>query len=1077
MIFQYRRKASKSSALHRRTNRRVEIEALECRRLFNALLVTTDSDATSHTGVSLRDAIASADFDAALGISDTITFEVDAIELSQGQLELNSGGGTGVITIDGASQVSIIGDGSDRVFSVDSGTNAVLTELGIWEGSPDGVGGGLVNEGNLTLNSCEFYANGSTGDGGAIYNTGTLNVNTTTFYANGAGQGEGNTPNGGAIYNDGGSMTISDSTFKANSAEDDGGAIDNAGGGTATVSGSTFYLNGSIAAADGGAIENDSTMTVINSTFNQNTASDDGGGIENTSALTVTNSTLSGNTGDETGGGIASTGTCELLSTIVAGNASTDGSVDADGTFQSSSYNLIGDGTGEVGMTNGSDGNQVALNALSSEDYVDALAYNGGPTQTMVPVPYQSGINAGGEATYLNDPINSTQTSIPVGRASAIASTAGDYVIRVGSEQMLVTGVDLPDNSLTVVRGYDGTTAASENFATAVYVATDQTGQLRDSAPDIGAFEFQPLFSTVAPLPATETSTSFPVSWSGHPASGDSPIAYYTIYDSDNGANYTVWLAETTATSATFTGTTGHTYSFYSIATTYPDGVYLGQTQATPGTQATTTVVAPAAPAFTSSSQKTFTAGVTGSFTAAASGSPAPTFSESGALPNGVTFNTTGVLSGTPASGTVGTYPLTLYAFNGVGAPASQSFDFIVAKASTTTKLTKNTSGPIKYGQSVTFTVTVAPVGANILTPGGSGAVILEINGTPFEQATPSNGVATFMVNDLPPGANSMSAAYDGDANFSGSASGSITQTVDQSSTTTKLTKSTTGAVTYGQSVTLTATMAAVSPGAGTPTGTVTFMDGTTVLGTGTVNNGVATLTTTTIPAGSNSIDAVYSGDTDFTTSMSSALSQTVNKSATTTKLTKSTTAAITYGQSVTFTATMAAVSPGAGTPTGTVTFMDGSTALGTGTLSGGIATLTTTTIPAGSNSIDAVYGGDSNFTTSTSGTLSQTVNKSATTTKLTKNTTGPITSGTSVTFTATVAAVSPGAGIPATGDTVTFMDNGSSIGTGALSSAGVATLITTTLPVGSNSITAIYSGDTDYTTSTSNALSQTVNS
>ncbi len=828
------------------------VEALECRQLFNVLVVTTASDASPHTGESLRDAIVSADFDAALGVSDTITFDVDVIELSQGQLELGSGGGTGVITIDGASQVTIVGDGSDRVFSVDSGTNAVLTEFDIWEGNPEGAGGGLMNEGNLTLNSCTFYANGSTGDGGAIYNAGTLNVNTTAFSENGPGQTDGgNTPNGGAIYNDGGSMTISDSTFTGNSAENDGGAIDNANGGLATVSGSTFYWNGSIAAADGGAIENDSTMTVINSTFNQNTASNDGGGIKNTSALTVTNSTLCGNTGVATGGGIATTGTCELLSTIVAGNTSTHGNPDVDGTFQSSSYNLIGDATGEVGITIGSMGNQGAFSSFASEDYVDALAYNGGPTRTMVPVPYQSGINAGGEVTYLNGPINSTQTSIPVGRASAIASTAGDYVIRAGGEQMLVMGVDLPDNSLTVVRGYDGTTAASENFATAVYVATDQTGELRDSAPDIGAFEYQPLFSTVAPLPATETSTSFPVSWSGHPASGDSPIAYYTIYDSANGGGYTVWQAKTTATSAIFTGSAGQTYSFYSIATAYPDGgVLSGQTQAAPGTQATTTVVAPAAPKITSSSQKTFTAGVTGSFTVIASGSPAPTFSESGALPNGITLNsTTGVLGGTPASGTVGTYPLTLYAVNGVGAPASQSFKFIVAKAATTTKLTKSTTSAIKYGQSVTFTVTVAPAGANTLAPGGSGAVILEDNGNYFAQATLSNGVATFTTKNLPAGSNSIYAAYDGDTNFSASFSSSMTQTVTQSATSTKLTKNTTASTKFGQTVTFTATMAVVSPGSGTPTGIVTFKNGSNTLGTGTLTGGVATLTTTNFPS------------------------------------------------------------------------------------------------------------------------------------------------------------------------------------------------------------------------------------
>src|SRR5439155_5855181 len=80
--------------------------------------------------------------------------------------------------------------------------------------------------------------------------------------------------------------------------------------------------------------------------------------------------------------------------------------------------------------------------------------------------------------------------------------------------------------------------------------------------------------------------------------------------------------------------------------------------------------------------------------------------------------------------------------------------------------------------------------------------------------------------------------------------------------------------------------------------------------------------------------------------------------------------------QSVTFTATVSAVAPGAGTATGTVTFKDGATTLGTGSLSSGQATFTTTSLAAASHSITAVYNGDGNFITSTSSVLTQTVNK-----------------------------------------------------------------------------------------------------
>ncbi len=274
--------------------------------------------------------------------------------------------------------------------------------------------------------------------------------------------------------------------------------------------------------------------------------------------------------------------------------------------------------------------------------------------------------------------------------------------------------------------------------------------------------------------------------------------------------------------------------------------------------------------------------------------------------------------------------------------------------------------------------------------------------------------------------------------------------------------------------MTLTAATASVSPGAGTPTGTVTFMDGSTVLGTAALTNGTAKLTTTTIPAGSNSIKAVYGGDANFTTSTSGSLTQTVHQAATTTALTKSSSTALKFGQSVTFTAKMSAVSPGAGTPAGTVRFMDGATLLSTKTVTSGIVTFTTTSLPVGSNSIKAVYSGDTDFTTSTSGSLAQTVIRASTTTKLTKNTTTAIHFGQSVTFTATVTAVSPGSGAPTAPQTITFMDGANELGTGTLNN-GVATLTTTSLAIGSHSVTAVYSGDTDFTGSTSNALSQSV--
>ena len=95
---------------------------------------------------------------------------------------------------------------------------------------------------------------------------------------------------------------------------------------------------------------------------------------------------------------------------------------------------------------------------------------------------------------------------------------------------------------------------------------------------------------------------------------------------------------------------------------------------------------------------------------------------------------------------------------------------------------------------------------------------------------------------------------------------------------------------------------------------------------------------------------------------------------ATTTTL-QASSASITAGQSVTFTATVAGSSGSTGVPTGTVTFLNGTTTLGTGTLNGsGVATYTTMALGAGTNSITAAYGGDSNFAASTSTAVTVTV-------------------------------------------------------------------------------------------------------
>lgn len=177
------------------------------------------------------------------------------------------------------------------------------------------------------------------------------------------------------------------------------------------------------------------------------------------------------------------------------------------------------------------------------------------------------------------------------------------------------------------------------------------------------------------------------------------------------------------------------------------------------------------------------------------------------------------------------------------------------------------------------------------------------------------------------------------------------------------------------QTITFTATVSAKVRGVATvPTGTVTFFDGSTSLGSASLSGGAATLSTSSLAIGSHSITAQYSGDASFHGSTSSALSQVVNIAADSTTLISSVNpSAVT--QSVTFTATVASTVSGlTAAPTGTVTFFDGATSLGSGTMSGGVATLATSSLAIGTHSITAQYGGDANFSGSTSTALSQVV-------------------------------------------------------------------------------------------------------
>jgi len=367
---------------------------------------------------------------------------------------------------------------------------------------------------------------------------------------------------------------------------------------------------------------------------------------------------------------------------------------------------------------------------------------------------------------------------------------------------------------------------------------------------------------------------------------------------------------------------------------------------------------------------------------------------------------------------------------------------------------------PSTYGASITFTATVS---SGTGTPTGSVTfkdAATNLGSSPLN----SSGVATFSTSTLAGGPHSITAVYGGDTKFSGSTSSVLAQTVSPTGTTTALTSSLPTS-TYGTSVKFTATVTA-SSGTATPTGSVTFKDGATSLGTVALSGGTASFSTSSLSVGSHSITANYGGDSNYLSSVSGALSQTVNRASTTTTVSSSANPSA-VGQNVTFTAT---VSPSAAT--GTVQFSDAGLPLGSPvTLTGGKASLSTSSLSKGSHSITAAYSGDANYTGSNSSTLTQNVTLIGTTTSLTSSP-NPSHRGQTVTFTATVKPTS-GTGTP-TG-TVTFLDSSTPLGSPALNTSGVATFSTSSLSAGTHSITAKYGGDTNYGGSTSVVLKQAV--
>ncbi len=397
-------------------------------------------------------------------------------------------------------------------------------------------------------------------------------------------------------------------------------------------------------------------------------------------------------------------------------------------------------------------------------------------------------------------------------------------------------------------------------------------------------------------------------------------------------------------------------------------------------------------------------------------------------------------------------------------APSNASLLQAVGQIPTQTTVTSS-SPTSTYGQSVTLTATVTPTPSASDTPSGT-VTFYDYETTPIATVgvSPAAGTATASIDisSLTGGLHSITATYNGDTNLSASSSGAPVDLDVAEAATTVTVASSADPTLVGQAVVFTATISSSVPG---ETGSVQFVDNGFMIGSGSVSGGQATFQTGSLTLGAHPITAVYEGDDDFVgTSSTNTINQTVVTAplppgSTTTSLAMSS-AEPNYGESVTMTAI---VTPTAGTatPTGMVTFADNGVTLGSSVLSTSEGVTSTsmllTTLAVGPHSITASYGAGTGLLPSSSVAVPVTVSRALTTLSL-GSSNNPYIFGEPVTLTANVF---PTTGSGETG-TVTFFDNGISIGTGSVS-YGQATLTTTFVQVGTNRITAAYSGDGDF--------------
>ena len=993
---------------------------------------------------------------------------------ASGAFAILPGGGNLTIVNTSGGRVVIDGNKLDRVFDINPSASSSPAFTVTMRGFT--ITNGLTQPGDT-----------GTASGGGIRAKGVASVTLTAMIINGNEA----TADGGGIamenqINSTWVLTISNSTISNNHAGDSGGGIDSDGTGSIVINGGTLisgntalnfgggiFVEGAFAGTGGANLTMQATLVSDNKAL---ASSAFGGGIANvgTGAVSITGSTVQNNSSGNFGGGFSDAvcrGTLSISSSAFLGNTAVNGggAIEDCGARTLIAFSQI-DGNSSGGVGGGILARGTTLMVQNSTFANNTASLNGGG------IELQTSGTGSSASSITNSTItnNSTDNNGGGDNGGGLDASAG-FTGSLKLASVTISGNFASNGGGLVWAGTSGSainlvnTIVAKNSAASVGPdANNPAGSFADGGGNLIGISGAGSGNTGFTAPTTQTGT---VATPLDPLLG--PL--------QNNGGPTQTLALLIGSPAIDKGlTTSVTADQRGVprpqGAKYDVGAYEFNQGPTPSANLSAPSLDFGSQGMgTSASQPiTITDNGTGALTLSdviLSGANAGDFtftppSDCPTLPTTIQISDFCgyMVAFKPSSTGTRTAELT-FIDNHLNAPNSRQIVALsgtgIVRANTTVALalTKGTN-PSGSGTSLAFTATVTPKTATGSVTWFDGTTIQEISAV-------SGGIATFTTSSLTIGTHSITAHYSGDTFDNASTSAALIQHV-LPDTSTSVAASANPSV-FGQSVAFTAIVTSATPG--TITGTVTFKDGATVLGSGIVSSGKATLSTSALALGAHSITAVYSGNSTYATSTSPALSHTVNKASSSTTLTSSHNPSV-FGQSVTFTATVAAVAPGGGTPTGTVTFKNGATVLSTGTLSSGKATLSTSTLPMGAHSITAVYNGSADYNASTSAALTQTVNKASTSTTLTSSL-NPSTLGKSVTFTITVTTVAPGSGTPM--GTVTLKNGATTVGTAMLVS-GKATISTSSLTHGAHSMTGVYAGGGEDLGSTSAILTQTVN-